>query len=100
MKKIIKAIKKTHCCNGTIVEDEEMGNVLQFQGDQRDNVLKFLLENGARAAPACLRLCGPVAAPGGSGPQLWQRSVRYGLPMASDPDSRHALDLRRARRQV
>eukprot|EP00962_Isochrysis_galbana_P056796 scaffold28924_cov146-Isochrysis_galbana.AAC.5 len=23
-----------------------MGQVLQFQGDQRDNVLKFLLENG------------------------------------------------------
>jgi len=45
LKKIIKAIKKTHCCNGTIVDDEEMGQVLQFQGDQRDNVLKFLLEN-------------------------------------------------------
>ena len=46
LKKIIKAIKKTHCCNGTIVDDEGMGQVLQFQGDQRDNVLKFLLENG------------------------------------------------------
>mmetsp|Transcript_9328 Transcript_9328/g.20412 ORF Transcript_9328/g.20412 Transcript_9328/m.20412 type:complete len:110 (-) Transcript_9328:765-1094(-) len=25
LKKIIKAVKKAHCCNGTIVEDEEMG---------------------------------------------------------------------------
>lgn len=30
-----------------VVEDEEMGQVLQFQGDQRDAVAKFLTENGA-----------------------------------------------------
>ena len=29
LKKIIKTIKKAHCCNGTMVEDEEMGQVLQ-----------------------------------------------------------------------
>mmetsp|Transcript_30904 Transcript_30904/g.69815 ORF Transcript_30904/g.69815 Transcript_30904/m.69815 type:complete len:119 (-) Transcript_30904:615-971(-) len=45
MKKIVKAIKKAHSCNGTIVEDEEMGNVLQFQGDQRDAVAGFLVDN-------------------------------------------------------
>jgi len=45
LKKIIKVIKKAHCCNGTIVEDEEMGQVLQFQGDQRDAVLNFLVGN-------------------------------------------------------
>ena len=27
LKKIIKTIKKAHCCNGTMVEDEEMGQV-------------------------------------------------------------------------
>jgi translation initiation factor 1 len=45
LKKILKAIKKAECCNGTVVEDEEMGEVLQFQGDQRDAVAKFLTEN-------------------------------------------------------
>merc|ERR1719201_1535084 len=45
LKKIIKAIKKAHCCNGTIVEDEDMGQVLQFQGDQRDAVVNFLTGN-------------------------------------------------------
>ena len=32
-------------CNGTVVEDEEMGTVLQFQGDQRDAMMAFLLEH-------------------------------------------------------
>ena len=45
LKKIIKAVKKAHCCNGTIVEDEAMGQVLQFQGDQRDAVVAFLVDN-------------------------------------------------------
>jgi len=45
MKKILKAIKKAECCNGTVVEDETMGKVLQFQGDQRDAVGKFLIDN-------------------------------------------------------
>ena len=33
-----------------VVEDEEMGQVLQFQGDQRDAVGKFLVDNGAPPA--------------------------------------------------
>jgi len=44
-KKILKAVKKAHCCNGTVVEDEDMGKVLQFQGDQRDNMVTFLTDN-------------------------------------------------------
>ena len=71
MKKIIKAIKIKHCCNGTLVEDEEMGHVLQFQGDQRDNVMKFILENGARSHAA-------PAAP--SGPRLPVRWPACALP--------------------
>merc|ERR1712188_243629 len=50
LKKILKAIKKSKCCNGTVVEDEDMGSVLQFQGDQRDAVVAFLKEN--ELAPA------------------------------------------------
>mmetsp|Transcript_41621 Transcript_41621/g.69244 ORF Transcript_41621/g.69244 Transcript_41621/m.69244 type:complete len:113 (+) Transcript_41621:265-603(+) len=44
-KKIIKAIKKAHCCNGNVVQDDDMGAVLQFQGDQRDAVIEFLVSN-------------------------------------------------------
>ena len=34
-----------YCCNGTVVEDDELGKVLQLQGDQRKNVSAFLLAN-------------------------------------------------------
>ena len=45
LKRILKAIKKEHCCNGTVLKDEETGTeVLQFQGDQRDPVKAFLLK--------------------------------------------------------
>ena len=44
-KKILKVLKKEKCCNGCIVEDDDMGSVLQLQGDQRDAVRAFLLEN-------------------------------------------------------
>ena len=33
-------------CNGSIVKDTELGEVLQLSGDQRDNVAKFLTEEG------------------------------------------------------
>ena len=45
-KKILRAFKKLFNCNGTIVEDEEMGTVIQLQGDNRKNVAKFLVEEG------------------------------------------------------
>lgn len=33
------------CCNGTVVDDDKSGQVLQLQGDQRDAVSKFLSGN-------------------------------------------------------
>lgn len=45
LKKVLKVIKKEYCCNGNIIDDEAMGQVLQFQGDQRQNIGKFLIEN-------------------------------------------------------
>ena len=45
-KKILRAYKKLFNCNGTIVEDEEMGTVIQLQGDKRKDVALFLLEEG------------------------------------------------------
>lgn len=44
-KKILKALKKEYCCNGTVVEDEELGQVIQVQGDQRKNIADFLTNN-------------------------------------------------------
>jgi len=44
--KVLKAFKKKFNCNGTIVDDPEYGNVIQLQGDQRQNVSQFLTEEG------------------------------------------------------
>ena len=41
-KKILRYIKKSFNCNGAVIEDKKSGDVIQLQGDQRDNVKKFL----------------------------------------------------------
>ncbi|KAK1232272.1 Eukaryotic translation initiation factor eIF-1 [Marasmius sp. AFHP31] len=56
-KKLLKAFKKVQqqhfeslraefACNGTLVEDEKMGEVIQLQGDQRAKINAFLTDNG------------------------------------------------------
>jgi len=45
-KKLLKAFKKEFACNGTVVEDEEAGKVIQLQGDQRVKIQNFLAEEG------------------------------------------------------
>ncbi|KAL9297832.1 hypothetical protein ACSQ67_023728 [Phaseolus vulgaris] len=42
--KILKDVKKEFCCNGTVVQDPELGQVIQLQGDQRKNVSTFLVQ--------------------------------------------------------
>ncbi|XP_017695904.1 protein translation factor SUI1 homolog 2-like isoform X1 [Phoenix dactylifera] len=42
--KILKDLKKEFCCNGTVVLDPELGQVIQLQGDQRKNVATFLVQ--------------------------------------------------------
>lgn len=42
--KILKVIKKKFACNGTIVSDEALGQVIQLQGDQRKVVQEFLTD--------------------------------------------------------
>lgn len=37
-------IKKKFACNGTVVTDSEMGEVIQLQGDQRKDVQEFLTD--------------------------------------------------------
>ncbi|KAL5705154.1 Protein translation factor SUI1 [Ranunculus cassubicifolius] len=44
--KILKDLKKEFCCNGTVVQDPELGQVIQLQGDQRKNVSTFLVTAG------------------------------------------------------
>jgi len=43
-KRLLKAFKKVFACNGTIVQDEELGEVIQLQGDHRTKVQQFLVE--------------------------------------------------------
>ena len=44
MKKVLQYFKRNFCCNGSIVEDETAGKVLQLQGDQRKVIHDFLIE--------------------------------------------------------
>ena len=48
-KRIVKALKKQFACNGTVIEHPEYGEVIQLQGDQRNNVSQFLGDNGLAA---------------------------------------------------
>ncbi|XP_055808573.1 protein translation factor SUI1 homolog [Solanum dulcamara] len=41
--KLLKDLKKEFCCNGNVVQDKELGKVIQLQGDQRKNVSQFLV---------------------------------------------------------
>ncbi|KAF9792131.1 eukaryotic translation initiation factor SUI1 [Thelephora terrestris] len=45
-RKLLKAFKKEFACNGTLIEDEEAGMVIQLQGDQRVKIKHFLMEEG------------------------------------------------------
>jgi translation initiation factor 1 len=42
--KLLKDLKKEFCCNGNVVQDLELGQVIQLQGDQRKNVSQFLVK--------------------------------------------------------
>jgi translation initiation factor 1 len=59
-KKILKVIKKKFACNGTIVNDTEMGEVIQLQGDQRNDVQNFLVDkvDGLELDPQTIKVHG------------------------------------------
>ncbi|TMW55920.1 hypothetical protein Poli38472_008568 [Pythium oligandrum] len=44
IKRILKAFKKNFSCNGAIVKDDELGEILQLSGDQRANIKEFLVD--------------------------------------------------------
>ncbi|CAF0785064.1 unnamed protein product [Adineta steineri] len=45
-KRLLREFKKQFACNGTVVEHQEYGEVIQLQGDQRTNVSQFLKKIG------------------------------------------------------
>ena len=46
LKKLVRSFKKEFACNGTVIEHLEYGEVIQLQGDQRNNVCEFLTRIG------------------------------------------------------
>ena len=44
LKKICKALRKNLQCNGALVKDKEYGEVIQLQGDHRQKVRDFLVD--------------------------------------------------------
>ncbi len=43
--RICKNMKKIFSCNGAVIDDEKMGQIIQLQGDHREAVQKWLIEN-------------------------------------------------------
>jgi translation initiation factor 1 len=43
--RICKDMRKKFSCNGNVINDEKMGEIIQLQGDQRDNVKDWLIKN-------------------------------------------------------
>jgi translation initiation factor 1 len=43
-KRILKTLKKEFATNGNVVQDENLGEVIQFQGDQRQKISGFIID--------------------------------------------------------
>ncbi len=44
LKKILSYLKKTYNCSGSILKDDEHGEVMSFTGDQKENIYNFLIK--------------------------------------------------------
>jgi translation initiation factor 1 len=55
--KVLRDLKRELCCNGNVVEDKELGNVIQLQGDHRTKVAAFLAKAGL-AKTDCIKVHG------------------------------------------
>ncbi len=42
--KILSYLKKKHNCSGSVIENEEYGDIMTFTGDQKENVYNFLIK--------------------------------------------------------
>jgi translation initiation factor 1 len=43
LKKILSYVKKTYNCNGSIVKNDKLGEVIILSGNQKDNMYNFLI---------------------------------------------------------
>jgi translation initiation factor 1 len=43
LKDILKTLKRTFQCNGTIIKDDKWGTIIQLQGDHRAGIADFLV---------------------------------------------------------
>ncbi|KAK6166589.1 eukaryotic translation initiation factor 1-like [Patella vulgata] len=57
LKRIVKACKREFACNGTVVDHAEYGECIQLQGDQRDQIKKFIADVGL-ARPELIKVHG------------------------------------------
>jgi translation initiation factor SUI1 len=46
IEKLVKVLKNKYATNGSVVKHPEYGEVIQLQGDQRENVKQFFIEVG------------------------------------------------------
>jgi translation initiation factor 1 len=44
MNRVLRFLKKTLNCNGSIKNDDEFGNCVQLTGDQREGTKQFLID--------------------------------------------------------
>eukprot|EP00695_Tsukubamonas_globosa_P000804 TRINITY_DN171_c0_g1_i1.p3 TRINITY_DN171_c0_g1~~TRINITY_DN171_c0_g1_i1.p3 ORF type:complete len:80 (+),score=31.47 TRINITY_DN171_c0_g1_i1:178-417(+) len=44
--KVVKVFKTQFCCNGVIIEDPNVGKVIQLQGSHHEGVIRFLVSEG------------------------------------------------------
>lgn len=44
LKRICRAMREAFSCNGNVAEKDDGSEVIQLQGDQRENIKKWLLE--------------------------------------------------------
>jgi len=44
IKRIARAMRKGFNCNGSVEDDETYGSIIKLQGDQRENVAQWLLD--------------------------------------------------------
>lgn len=44
LKKIISYYKKKYSCNGSIIKDDEYGEIMILTGDQKENMYNFLID--------------------------------------------------------
>ena len=46
LKKLARHFKKMWNCNGTVIQNEQWGEIIQMSGDNRKAVAQFLIEEG------------------------------------------------------